>query len=59
MNAEELWETTMNPSNRILKQVSVEDGQEADRVFDILMGTDVGSRKSFIQSNARLANLDI
>ncbi len=59
MNAEELWETTMNPTNRILKQVSVEDGQEADRVFDILMGTDVGSRKSFIQSNARLANLDI
>ncbi len=59
MNAEELWETTMNPGNRILKQVTVEDGQEADRVFDILMGTDVGSRKSFIQSNARLANLDI
>jgi DNA gyrase subunit B len=59
MNAEELWETTMNPSNRILKQVNVEDAQDADRVFDILMGTDVGSRKSFIQSNARLANLDI
>lgn len=58
MNAEELWETTMNPQNRILKQVSVEDGQEADRVFDILMGTDVGSRKSFIQSNAKLANID-
>jgi DNA gyrase subunit B len=49
----------MNPSNRILKQVNVEDAQDADRVFDILMGTDVGSRKSFIQSNARLANLDI
>jgi DNA gyrase subunit B len=59
MNAEELWETTMNPANRILKQVTVEDGQDADRVFDILMGTDVSSRKSFIQSNARLANLDI
>jgi DNA gyrase subunit B len=59
MNAEELWETTMNPGNRILKQVTVEDGQDADRVFDILMGTDVSSRKSFIQSNARLANLDI
>ncbi|MBI4086380.1 type IIA DNA topoisomerase subunit B [Candidatus Kaiserbacteria bacterium] len=59
MNAEELWETTMNPENRILKQVHVEDAADADRVFDILMGTDVGSRKSFIQSNAHMANLDI
>jgi DNA gyrase subunit B len=59
MNAEELWETTMNPTNRILKQVNVQDALDADRVFDILMGTDVSSRKSFIQSNARLANLDI
>lgn len=59
MNAEELWETTMNPENRILKQVHVEDGQMADKVFDILMGTDVPSRKSFIQSNAKEANLDI
>jgi len=59
MNAEELWETTMDPQNRVLKQVSIEDTQEADRVFDILMGTDVLGRKSFIQSNARTANLDI
>ncbi|KXJ99497.1 MAG: DNA gyrase subunit B [Parcubacteria bacterium OLB19] len=59
MNAEELWETTMNPENRILKQVTVEDGLMADKVFDILMGTDVPSRKSFIQSNAKMANLDI
>ena len=59
MNAEELWKTTMNPDNRILKQVNIEDGQEADKVFDILMGTDVASRKSFIQSNAQSANLDI
>lgn len=59
MNAEELWETTMDPSRRLLKQVTVEDGAEADRVFDILMGTDVPSRKSFIQSNAKLANLDV
>jgi DNA gyrase subunit B len=59
MNAEELWETTMNPENRILKQVNIEDAQEADKVFDILMGTDVASRKSFIQSNAHTANLDI
>ncbi len=59
MNPEELWETTMNPNNRILKQVTVQDGQDADRVFDILMGVDVSSRKSFIQSNAKLANLDV
>lgn len=59
MNSEELWETTMNPANRILKQVRVEDAEIADKVFDILMGTDVGSRKSFIQSNAHMANLDI
>ncbi|MBX9906884.1 type IIA DNA topoisomerase subunit B [Patescibacteria group bacterium] len=59
MNPEELWETTMNPKNRILKQVGITDAQEADKVFDILMGTDVPSRKSFIQSNAHLANLDI
>ena len=59
MNAEELWETTMDPARRILKQVKIEDAQEADKVFDMLMGTDVPSRKSFIQSNAKLANLDI
>lgn len=59
MNAEELWETTMNPANRVLKQVTVDDAEEADRVFDTLMGTDVANRKSFIQSNARLANLDV
>lgn len=59
MNAEELWETTMNPENRLLKQVTIDDAEEANRVFDILMGTDVANRKSFIQSNAKLANLDI
>ncbi len=59
MNADELWETTMDPKRRILKQVAVEDAQDADRIFDILMGTDVPSRKSFIQSNAKLANIDI
>lgn len=59
MNAEELWETTMDPKRRILKQVTVQDAQEADRIFDILMGTDVPARKSFIQSNAKLANIDI
>ena len=59
MNAEELWETTMNPEFRILKQVTIDDGQMADKIFDILMGTDVPSRKHFIQSNAKMANLDI
>ncbi len=59
MNAEELWETTMNPEFRILKQVTIEDAQLADKIFDILMGTDVASRKSFIQSNAKMASLDI
>ena len=59
MNADELWETTMNPEFRILKQVTIDDAQLADKVFDILMGTDVSSRKSFIQSNAKMANLDI
>ncbi|MDE2212929.1 MAG: DNA topoisomerase (ATP-hydrolyzing) subunit B [Patescibacteria group bacterium] len=59
MNPEELWETTMDPARRQLKLVTIEDAQDADRVFDILMGEDVLSRKSFIQSNAKLANLDI
>jgi DNA gyrase subunit B len=59
MNAEELWETTMDPARRILKQVVIEDIVGADKVFDILMGTDVPSRKSFIQSNATKATLDI
>ncbi|MEN9390146.1 MAG: gyrase subunit gyrase subunit protein [Candidatus Parcubacteria bacterium] len=59
MNPEELWETTMDPARRVLKQVAIADASDADRVFDILMGTDVPARKSFIQSNAKAANLDI
>ncbi len=59
MNPEELWETTMDPEHRVLKQVSVEDAQDADVVFDLLMGTEVAPRKSFIQSNAKYANLDV
>jgi DNA gyrase subunit B len=59
MNPEELWETTMNPANRILKRVTIEDTADADKAFDVLMGTDVPSRKSFIQSNAKYAKLDI
>jgi len=59
MNHDELWETTMDPSRRILRQVNVEDAIDADKVFDMLMGEDVPARKSFIQSNAKLATLDI
>ena len=59
MNSDELWETTMDPARRILKQVAIDDAQEADKVFDMLMGDDVPARKSFIQSNAKLATLDI
>ena len=59
MNAEELGETTMDKNNRVLKQITVEDAIEADKVVDILMGNDVPSRKAFIQSNAKLARLDI
>lgn len=59
MNPEELWETTMDSTKRVLKQVTVDDAVEADKIFDILMGTDVPSRKSFIQSNAQKATIDI
>ncbi len=59
MNPSELWETTMDPDRRVLKRVTIEDGQAADHIFDTLMGTDVASRKSFIQSNAKLATLDV
>ena len=59
MNPDELWETTMDPARRVIKKVSIEDAQDADKVFETLMGTDVPARKSFIQSNAKLANIDI
>jgi DNA gyrase subunit B len=60
MNAEELWETTMNPRNRILMQIRVEDALEADSVFDMLMGDEVLPRKKFIQSYAKtVKNLDV
>jgi DNA gyrase subunit B len=59
MNPEELWETTMDPKNRILKRVDISDAEEANKIFDILMGSEVPPRKSFIQSNAKLAEIDI
>ena len=59
MNPEELWETTMDPAHRIIKKVDIEDAEEANKVFDILMGSEVPPRKSFIQSNAKLAEIDI
>jgi DNA gyrase subunit B len=59
MNSEELKETTMDVNNRILKQVTVEDATEADMIFDMLMGTDVPARKSYITNNAKHADLDI
>ncbi len=60
MNPDQLWDTTMNPKNRSLGRVAVQDAAEADKMFDILMGTDVSSRKRFIQSRAKsVKNLDI
>ncbi len=59
MNSDELWETTMDRKTRTLKIVSVHEAEEADRVFEMLMGSEVGPRKSFIQTHARSATLDI
>ena len=59
MNPEELWETTMDPQHRILKRVDISDAEEANKIFDILMGSEVPPRKSFIQSNAKLAEIDL
>lgn len=59
MNASELWETTLNPANRILKQITIADAAHADEVFTMLMGDEVPPRKRFIQSRAKTATLDI
>ena len=59
MNPEQLWETTMNPNTRTLKQVMVDDAQKADEVFTMLMGEEVLPRKRFIQTHAKKAELDI
>jgi len=58
MNAEQLWTTTMNPENRILRQVTIENAAEADRIFSMLMGDEVPPRREFIESHAKYANID-
>ena len=60
MNPSQLWETTMDPANRVMYQVKVEDAEEADKIFNILMGSEVEPRKRFIQAEARsVVNLDV
>ena len=59
MDAEQLWDTTMNPEKRVLIQITVDDAMEADMIFDMLMGEKVEPRREFIQENAKYArNLD-
>ncbi|OGN02349.1 MAG: hypothetical protein A2657_02030 [Candidatus Yanofskybacteria bacterium RIFCSPHIGHO2_01_FULL_44_110b] len=60
MNPEQLWETTLDPDKRVLLQVTIKDAQAADKVFDILMGSEVLPRKKFIQTHAKsVQNLDV
>jgi DNA gyrase subunit B len=59
MNAEQLWSTTMNPETRTLRQVTIENGSEADHVFSMLMGDEVAPRREFIEANAKYANIDV
>jgi DNA gyrase subunit B len=58
MNAEQLWETTMNPETRTLRQVTIDSAAEADRIFSMLMGDDVALRREFIETHAKYANID-
>ena len=59
MNAEQLWDTTMDPANRILRQITIDNATEADRVFSMLMGDEVPPRRAFIEKNAKYANIDV
>ncbi len=59
MNAEQLWDTTMNPEYRTLRQVTIDNAAEADHVFSMLMGDDVPPRREFIEKNAKYANIDV
>ena len=59
MNAEQLWETTMDPDTRIIKQVQIDDAFESDRIFSMLMGDEVPPRRAFIEANAKYANVDV
>ena len=59
MNDEQLWETTMNPETRLLRQVTITSAAEADRIFSMLMGEDVPPRRQFIEDHAKYANLDV
>ena len=58
MDAEQLWDTTMNPENRVLVQVKIEDAEKADAIFSKLMGDEVLTRKNFIQTRARYINIE-
>ncbi len=59
MNSEQLWSTTMDPATRTLRQVTIENLVEADRIFSMLMGDEVPPRREFIEQNAHYANIDI
>jgi DNA gyrase subunit B len=59
MNADQLWETTMDPARSTLKQVTIESAAEADRIFSMLMGDDVAPRREFIESHAKYAKIDV
>jgi DNA gyrase subunit B len=59
MNAEQLWQTTMNPESRTLRQVTIENAAEADHIFSMLMGDEVPPRREFIEKHAKYARVDV